>query len=154
LTAGVARSPFSGQVKSPRQAGDVGMPGEIEVLVYSGRPNPRAELDLLTEAELAKRLAELKPSEHAFAPADGLGYRGLHVVSRSAAREVEISPGVLRVHDLHGRTRDLADPARGVERWLLGVLAQRLPASDRPLIEEIVRQLDSSRPNAPDKRQA
>jgi hypothetical protein len=152
LTAWVALSPFSDQGNSSRQAGDVGMPGEIEVLVYSGRPNPRAELDRSTEAELAKRLAELQPSEHAFAPADGLGYRGLHVVSRSAAREVEISPGVVRVHDLDGRTRDLADPARGVERWLLGVLASRLPASERPLIEEIVRQLDSSRPNSPDKR--
>jgi hypothetical protein len=122
------------------------MAGEIEVLVYSGRANPRVALDRSTEAELTSRLSALKPLEHAFASPDGLGYRGLRIVSTSApaVAEVEVAAGQVRVRVRDGGTGDLADPGRALERWLLGVLASRLPAGDRPVVEEVLRELGSS----------
>ncbi len=126
-----------------RQAGDVRLSGTIELLVYSGRSNPRVEIDVATEVELARRVSALGPLGRPFAPGDGLGYRGLQVVgtSASAMREVDVSAGRVRVHERDGRTRDLADPDRALERWLLGLVGARVPAADRPLVADILRQL-------------
>src|SRR5262249_36605494 len=86
---------FNGQVRLSPQAGEVTMPGSIELLVYSGRPNPRVELDPSTEAELARRLASLGPLDHAFAADERLGYTGLRIVGlpTSEIREVDLSAG-------------------------------------------------------------
>jgi hypothetical protein len=127
------------------------MPSTIEVLVYSGRANPRVEIDAATEAELARRVSALEPLGHAFVPGDGLGYRGLQVAgtSASAMRELEVSAGGVRVHERDGRTRDLADDDRALERWLLGLLGARVAAADQPLVADILRQLDERGSRAP-----
>ncbi len=141
---------LDGPARLSRQAGDVSMASTIELLVYSGRPNPRVELDAATEAELARRVSALAPLGHPYAPDDRLGYRGLRVVGppASAIREVDVSAGGgVRVHERDGRTRDVADPDRALERWLLGLVGARVTATDRPLVEQILRQLDERQLN-------
>jgi hypothetical protein len=123
------------------------MPAAIELRVYSGRPNPRVEIDASIEAELWRRLAELRPLDRAFESDAGLGYTGLHVTGAagSAVREVEVSAGAgagaVHVVQQDGRTRDLSDADRGFERWLLGVVRTRLTGDDQLLVEQIFRQL-------------
>ena len=119
------------------------MPGSIELLVYSGRPNPRVELDPSTEAELARRLAALGPLDHAFAADERLGYTGLRIVGlpTSEIREVDLSAGGVRVHERSGQTRELSDKDHALERWLLGILGTRMTGDDRILVEQILDQL-------------
>jgi hypothetical protein len=54
-------------------------------------------------------------------------------------------PIELEVLVYSGRSRDLADPDRALERWLLSVAETRLDAGDRPLVREILRQIDGQR---------
>ena len=122
------------------------MAGSIEVLVYSGRVNPRVELDSATEVELEQRLSKLEPLGRAFVPGDGLGYRGLHIAlsSGSALRGVDVGDGSVQILKRDGSSRHVKDPDRSLERWLLGVIVRRLPEADRPTVEGILGQLDSS----------
>src|SRR4029079_8863933 len=59
--------------------GDTTMAIDVEVLVYSGRPNPRARLRADAPAELTRRLERLPPFEGALPAEAGLGYTGLRV---------------------------------------------------------------------------
>ena len=104
------------------------MPIEVEVDLYSGRPNPRFALAPATAAELERRLAGLPPPDAGAAgPRDGLGYRGLRVTGRDASfAEVVVSAGVVEVRDRAGNVHRRADPGRELERWLAEAGSGRL----------------------------
>jgi hypothetical protein len=100
---------------------------EVEVDLYSGRPNPRFALDAASGAELERRLAALPPLTGGTSPRDGLGYRGLRVTGGGVTFvEVRVSAGVAEVRDGRGAVHRRADPGRGLERWLVELAARRL----------------------------
>ena len=93
---------------------------EVELDVFSGRPNPRWDLDADTEAEV---LAILQRDAHAAASAPapvGLGYRGfvLRISGGTllSAREVRVCQGVASVSEGGGARHVLA---AGLEELLL-----------------------------------
>src|SRR5688572_1721092 len=95
---------------------------DVEIDLYSGRPNPHFRLDPEAAAELMRRLAVLRPSTGQTRPRERLGYRGLRIepdVTGSPFAEVVISGGVVFVRDHSGRERLLDDPGRDLERWLV-----------------------------------
>jgi hypothetical protein len=95
---------------------------DVEIDLYSGRPNPRLRLGSAAAAELIRRVATLRPSTGNARPRDRLGYRGLRVEPDAAGSpfaEVFVSAGVVLVQDLDGRERLLEDPNRDLERWLI-----------------------------------
>ena len=118
----------------------------VELLVYSGRPNPHIVLDDAGQAELTRRLAALPVLDRAFEADDRLGYQGLRIAwpSSAAAREVHVSRGHVQVREGSERLRTLSDTRRDLERWLLAVLGTQLPASDRALVAAIVTELDET----------
>jgi hypothetical protein len=104
---------------------------DVEIDLYSGRPNPRFRLDSAAAAELIRRLAALRPSTGHARPRERLGYRGLRVepdVAGSPFAEVVVSGGVVLVHDHDGRERLLDDPGRDLERWLVERAASEVDA--------------------------
>jgi hypothetical protein len=109
------------------------MPTDVEVLVYSGRPNPHVTLDAETDAELGRRLAALPPLGQPFT---GLRLRGS---SASLFTVVEIAGGAVQVHQRTGGTQVLADPGRGLERWLLERIGARIDPDHRALLAEVGR---------------
>jgi hypothetical protein len=113
----------------------------VEILAFSGRPDPVVDIGAAAEAELAARLARLPPDSRRFEPADRLGYRGLRVRPRgSAGATIELSEGRVRVADPAGRrTSDLADPGRECERWLLERARASGDADVRALVDAIIR---------------
>jgi len=112
----------------------------IEILAYSGRPDPVIAVEDAAAGELETRLAQLVPSPRGFAPADRLGYRGLRV--RSGAVEIEVSDGHVRVSGTDGRATDLDDAGRGLERWLLERARAAGGADDHALVEAILREVE------------
>ena len=87
---------------------------DVEIDVFSGRPNPTWSLSHTQTASLLEMVAGLPQSEAGAAP-DHLGYRGMIVRLHDAtARELTVHNGVVVV-DGTSRT----DPERRVERWLL-----------------------------------
>ncbi|MBH1935243.1 hypothetical protein I5Q34_13325 [Streptomyces sp. AV19] len=90
----------------------------VELDLYSGRPNPRWQLDSRAAGEFRTMTDSLAAADAARPPlpAPGLGYRGFTVVDGD--RTVRVFGG--RV-ELGADQR--ADPGRTVERWLL----DRLP---------------------------
>ncbi|MCP2259810.1 hypothetical protein LX15_003519 [Streptoalloteichus tenebrarius] len=113
---------------------------EIEVDLYSGRPNPRLPLGGEAAAELVRRLAALSSTAHG-SPATGLGYRGIRIVNESDEHpfaEVVVSRGVVVVRDRQGGERRLGDPDRALESWLVDVVAAGLePDTARYVREEL-----------------
>lgn len=103
------------------------MPAEIEIDVFSGRPNPRVPLDDAAAAQLRTALAGLVPAEPAPA-ADGLGYRGVRVTGAlPGGDEILAHAGTLTVTGPDGRRTCFGDPGRGTERRLLRAATRRLP---------------------------
>jgi hypothetical protein len=129
------------------QAGSATMTIEVELLVYSGRPNPRVELDASLAAEFTTRLGALGPLDHEFSADGRLGYRGLRVsfAAGPTIQEVEISAGAVRIHDRTGATWDLADPQREFELWVLDRLGTRDASAERPLFDAIRVQVEGTR---------
>jgi hypothetical protein len=104
---------------------------DVEIDLYSGRPNPRFRLDPASAAELIRRLVALRPSTGHARPREGLGYRGLRIepdATGSPFAEVVISGGVVLVRDHDGRERLLDDPGRDLERWLVEASASEVDA--------------------------
>lgn len=97
---------------------------QVELDIYSGRPNPFWELDTGQSAELSRRLAALPPAEAgAAAPSDALGHRGLRVEPHggpTVGDRLEIGTGAVQVTRPDGSTWLRADPGRSLERWLIG----------------------------------
>jgi hypothetical protein len=112
------------------------MTSEVELDLYSGRPNPRFALDDATEVELAGRLARLPPSAGPLSLREGLGYRGFRIRGGSGARfaEVAVSDGVVWVLDKAGAERWFTDPDRALERWLADVARQHLGSEELDLL--------------------
>lgn len=95
---------------------------DVEVDLYSGRPNPRFRLEPAAAAELMRRVAALPPLSGRATPRETLGYRGLRIdagVAQSPAIEIVVSDGVVFVRDRGGAERALQDLHRGLERWLI-----------------------------------
>lgn len=95
---------------------------DVEVDLYSGRPNPRFRLEPAAAAELMRRLAALPPLSGRATPRDTLGYRGLRIdagVTESPVTEIIVSDGVVFIRDGGGVERLLKDVHRGLERWLV-----------------------------------
>jgi hypothetical protein len=88
----------------------------IELDVFSGRPNPRWELDEPSARRLVEIHRQLDASVRASAEPPGLGYRGFRYILDDVAWRAW-NATVL------GGGRSLADPDRSVERLLL----DRLP---------------------------
>ncbi|SNS26709.1 hypothetical protein SAMN04488107_1967 [Geodermatophilus saharensis] len=96
----------------------------VDLLVYSGRPNPTFDLTPAEAEELARRLDRLPPGPQP-GDAPGLGYGGLVVSFAPAAgrpRSVTVRAGVKveTAGAVTGRT-DTED----VEGWLLGLARRR-----------------------------
>jgi hypothetical protein len=90
-------------------------PAEVEVDIFSGRPNPTWTLSPADDKTLRERLAALP----AASPADlhtNLGYRGL-VVHLPDSVVVRLQRGHVRTDGADPQAK--ADPERGLERWLL-----------------------------------
>ena len=112
---------------------------DVEIDVYSGRPNPRLRLDPEPARELMRRLAALRPSTSQAGPRERLGYRGLRIESEGTGSPVAaavVSGGVVLVRDHDGRERLLDDPGRGVERWLVDALASEMDSDMVALLRQ------------------
>jgi hypothetical protein len=102
----------------------------VEADLFSGRPNPSFTLDAEQAATLATLLRGLPAGGQRHEP-PGLGYRGFVIRDTGDAL-----PSCTALRAFHGtvsaecgqETRDLADPARTVERWLLAVARPKLTA--------------------------
>ena len=112
---------------------------QVEIDVYSGRPNPVWELDAVQSAELAAKLQAL-PAAGAGALPDGLGYRGLRLRPQTsgtavpaAAGLIEIGAGRVHMTRADGTTRQLADPGRALERWLIDTARGRIDEALRQM---------------------
>jgi hypothetical protein len=103
---------------------------DVEVDLYSGRPNPRFRLPPEMEDELVRRVDALPAATGAIRPAEGLGYRGLRVDARtwSPPAEVVVSAGTVTVRDARGDVRLLLDRDRDLERWLIDAGSTELDA--------------------------
>jgi hypothetical protein len=93
---------------------------QVELDIYSGRPNPSWVLDSEEEEELSKRLERLAPSPVG-EPRTNLGYRGLILrVSPGSVvgfQEIVCSGGW--VFGYKGRSVEkFSDPERTLEWWL------------------------------------
>lgn len=98
---------------------------EVTLDVFSGRPNPSWTLSPDEEADLARRLSGLPPSE-APPAAEDLGYRGFTLsgapVLEGMASDIRIANGVVTVSGED--VRHLVDVA-GIEHWLADQARQR-----------------------------
>jgi hypothetical protein len=95
---------------------------EVELDIFSGRPNPRWTLDGREEAELIERLLDRTVPIAAPSASDGkLGYRGFLLRATGATATALAARGLptaFRVRDGIGQTIDL-----GAESWLLATSA-------------------------------
>jgi hypothetical protein len=101
---------------------------DVEVDLYSGRPNPHFRLEQAAAATLMRLLADLPPLSGHATPRQTLGYRGLRIVSvtESPVAEIVVSGGVVFVRDQDGAERQLKDPGRRLERWIVDTGAAKL----------------------------
>lgn len=97
---------------------------EVELDIFSGRPNPRWALDGREEAELIERMSDRTVPFVAPMDTDGyLGYRGFVIKATGATAatlEARGLPTEFRVRDGLGHTIDL-----GAESWLLATAVPR-----------------------------
>ncbi|MCF3119126.1 MULTISPECIES: hypothetical protein [Streptomyces] len=115
---------------------------DVEIDLYSGRPNPAFGLAPEAAHELMCRIAALPPAPAGAAPPQGLGYRGLRITGDPGADVVEIvvAGGVVVVRDRNGAERVLQDAERALERSLADLAATRLePAELSVLRRELSR---------------
>jgi hypothetical protein len=118
---------------------------DVEVNLYSGRPNPRFPLTNDDVTDILGRLAALPPTTHA-PPATALGYRGLILTddtARGPFARVEVSRGLVVAQDHHGDRHRFLDPDRALERHLVALADRHLEAS---AVENIRRELGSAGP--------
>ena len=92
----------------------------VELLVYSGRPNPSFELTWDETDELVRRLDRLPPGA-ALPDAPGLGYGGLVVTLAGSGGQPH---RVIAYRGVRVESSDSVDDRldiEGVEGWLLGI---------------------------------
>ena len=97
-------------------------PLQVEVDVYSGRPNPRWNLSAQQTEEFLKMVRALPERERESALNQNLGYRGLKVkgshLDKDGCKEIVIGNGIVVVQE-ENNSQQLTDKDRAVERWLL-----------------------------------
>ncbi len=92
---------------------------EVELDVFSGRPNPVWSLSESEKSRLLELLSRLPSGEVRELP-EPLGYRGFAVtLTHADARvtEIRVYKGEVQV-EAAGAVTALADPGRTLERWL------------------------------------
>lgn len=102
----------------------------VELDVFSGKPNPRWELDAPAAQALRQLLSRLKPSSRASAEPPGLGYRGFRI--SDAATEFHVLRGSVRTADLV-----YSDPELSIERYLLDQVPHELSAVHEQIKAEL-----------------
>jgi hypothetical protein len=102
----------------------------VELDVFSGRQNPRWELDEPRSEELRQLHSRLKASGQAHTEPPALGYRGFWYSDADG-----------RVHAYHGYVRTgravLADPSFTIERYLLAQTPVELAALRKRIESEL-----------------
>lgn len=107
---------------------------EVELEVFSGRPNPVWSLSGTEKSRLAELLSGLPSGEIRELP-EPLGYRGFAVtLTHADARvtQIRVYKGEVRV-EAGGAATALADPERTLERWL-STTGSRLDPSLREMV--------------------
>lgn len=92
---------------------------EVELDVFSGRPNPAWSLSGAEKSHLVELLSGLPSGEVRELP-EPLGYRGFAVtLTHADARvtEIRVYKGAVRM-EAGGAVTALSDPGRTLERWL------------------------------------
>lgn len=117
---------------------------QVEIDLFSGRPNPVWELTDAEVSELQARLDSL-PAGVPTALPEVLGYRGLHVGALPAlqgAREppsansiidIQVGGGAIHAVRRNGTALHLMDAGRSVECWLLTLAQGRVDESARQM---------------------
>ncbi|MEG4092531.1 hypothetical protein [Microcoleus sp. Pol12B4] len=95
---------------------------QVEVDMFSGRPNPHWELTVQESQQFTQRLQSLSTHQGEGAVNEGLGYRGL-IVRESGEevegdREIVISNGLI-VARRKGKSQQFTDKNRTLEKWLI-----------------------------------
>ena len=93
------------------------MPIEVELDIFSGRPNPKWKLSPRLESELFEQMDALAPDPRgSFPQPPGLGYRGFLLRKENETREHDTRVYGGAVTTAEGVKKD---PARRLEKWLL-----------------------------------
>ena len=103
---------------------------DVELDIFSGRPNPAWPLDEAAAGELRRRLAALSPSPAGAPEPPGLGYRGFVCTGSGEAWRA------FKGSVTHGGAV-LADPGMTIERYLL----DQLPPEHASLRQRIAQDL-------------
>ena len=105
---------------------------EVELDLFSGRPNPVWTLSNADTTELERRLSAL-PKTSAKTLFDGLGYRGL-IVRRSKEATAHVQNGVVALAS-HESSTYLEDSQRALERWLIATGKSAIGAEIYKMVE-------------------
>lgn len=117
---------------------------QVEIDLFSGRPNPVWDLTAAEVSELKARLDSL-PAGAPTAMPEVLGYRGLHVgppPAQQGAREppsanpiidLRVGGGAIHAIRRNGTALHLMDTGRSLECWLLTVAQGRVDESSRQI---------------------
>jgi hypothetical protein len=114
---------------------------QVELDIFSGRPNPVWELSAQESREFIHRFQALPQQENNVLMAEGLGYRGM-IITRlehplAEYNEVFVSSGIV-VANYNDRSKQWIDQNREFEKWLLQTGRASL---DEALYEQVVQQL-------------
>lgn len=115
------------------------MPSEVEVDIYSGRPNPRFVLGPTQTAEIERRIAALPPLPAGISPRSGLGYRGVLVRGSGTFAELVVSAGTVTIRDRFGHITQKSDPGRQLEQWLIEAGAGHLQQGELEIVRDDLR---------------
>jgi hypothetical protein len=98
----------------------------VELEIYSGRPNPTWALTRDEVDELNVRLARLQPRLAARPRDEPLGYRGLRIAAPMGGESITIGAGMIERAGQDGSAGQFEDTGRDLECWLLRTAAGRL----------------------------
>ena len=107
----------------------------VELLIYSGRPNPQVGLSEPQVQELLKMVDSL-PQTLDVPPDGGLGYSGFlaHVMaSQSAAATIKAFDGVVEV-TVDGQISYRNDEEKLIEHWFLDIFASQIDKDMHELV--------------------
>jgi hypothetical protein len=112
---------------------------DVELDIYSGRPNPSWALSPQDADSFDSKLAAL-PSAQPSTLADPLGYRGFIVRARHGDDETRTAVQQGHVQSTRGQTTTFrGDPGRALERWLLDTGRATLPPDVVQAVENALR---------------
>lgn len=118
---------------------------ELELDLFSGRPNPSSTLTGEVAQDLLQRLDRLPgAASRGCVEPPGLGYRGVTVRSGVTLGDPRAAPAEpIRVYGglVCQGAASRSDPHRELERWLLELLRERVAPALRPAVEETLRSL-------------